>query len=66
MSRKREADRIFIEQHGERASIDRTEDGWVIDPNGRQPNKEAIQSQLSLFNELHEEASKMSLTGAAQ
>lgn len=35
-ARKAEADRVFIEQHGEWASIDRAPDGtWSIDPNGR-------------------------------
>ena len=29
------ADRAFIEQHGEFASIERTADGWQIDPRGR-------------------------------
>lgn len=35
-SRSAEADRIFIEQHGGTASIERLPDGgWIIDPLGR-------------------------------
>lgn len=34
-SRRAEADRLFISQHGERASIERTADGWHINPAGR-------------------------------
>lgn len=35
-SRKAEADRIFIDQHGETASIERLPaGGWIIDPRGR-------------------------------
>ncbi len=44
--RKAEADRVFIDQHGPDASIER--DGWVIDPRGRvgiRPQPE----QLALF-----------------
>ena len=35
LARKAEADRVFIEQHGPDASIERTADGWAIDPRGR-------------------------------
>ena len=35
LSRKAEADRAFIEQHGPDASIERVGDGWAIDPRGR-------------------------------
>jgi len=47
-SRKAEADRAFIDQHGPQASVERTEDGWIIDPLGRagiQPQPE----QLAVF-----------------
>ena len=47
-SRKVEADRVFIEQHGPDASIARLPDGWAINPRGRvgiQPQPE----QLALF-----------------
>ena len=43
-----EADRVFIEQHGWEASIERNGDGWIIDPRGRasiRPQPE----QLALF-----------------
>ena len=33
--RKQEADRRFIAQHGEDASIDRGKDRWIINPTGR-------------------------------
>lgn len=33
--RKAEADRRFIAQHGAHASIERTAEGWRIDPAGR-------------------------------
>ncbi len=33
--RKAEADRVFIAQHGDTASILRTASGWQIDPRGR-------------------------------
>lgn len=33
--RRAEADRVFIAQHGETASILRTASGWQIDPRGR-------------------------------
>lgn len=33
--RKAEADRRFVAQHGASASIERTETGWRIDPEGR-------------------------------
>lgn len=33
--RKAEADRVFIAQHGDTASILRTATGWQIDPRGR-------------------------------
>jgi len=33
--RGRHADRVFIARHGEAASIERTPDGWKIDPEGR-------------------------------
>ena len=33
--RKAEADRRFIAQHGAIASIERTDEGWWIDPSGR-------------------------------
>lgn len=29
-SRRMEADRVFIDQHGENAAINRTADGWTI------------------------------------
>ncbi|WP_226622948.1 zinc finger domain-containing protein [Brucella anthropi] len=29
-SRRMEADRVFIDQYGERAAINRTADGWTI------------------------------------
>jgi hypothetical protein len=47
-SRKAEADRMFIDQHGPDASIERDDDCWVIDPRGRvgiRPQTE----QLALF-----------------
>ncbi|WP_442915817.1 zinc finger domain-containing protein [Leisingera sp. SS27] len=47
-SRKAEADRVFIDQHGPDASIERDDVGWVIDPRGRvgiRPQPE----QLALF-----------------
>lgn len=34
-SRKAEADRVFIDQHGPDASIERVQGSWVIDPQGR-------------------------------
>lgn len=34
-SRKAEADRVFIAQHGPDASVERTSDGWEIDSTGR-------------------------------
>jgi hypothetical protein len=48
LSRKAEADRVFIEQHGPDASIERDGEGWILDPQGRvgirpQPD------QLALF-----------------
>lgn len=36
-ARKAEADRAFIARHGEAASIERTPDGWRVDPDGFQP-----------------------------
>ncbi|KIX16146.1 hypothetical protein SY26_19595, partial [Paracoccus sp. 228] len=30
-----DADRVFIEQHGWEASVERDGDGWIIDPRGR-------------------------------
>ena len=47
-SRKAEADAMFIDQHGPDASIERIEDEWIIDPQGRagiRPQPE----QLALF-----------------
>jgi hypothetical protein len=47
-SRKVEADRVFIEQHGPDASVERVENVWTIDPRGRagiRPQPE----QLALF-----------------
>ncbi|AVL51256.1 hypothetical protein CEP88_00425 (plasmid) [Roseobacter denitrificans] len=47
-SRKAEADRVFIDQHGPDASIERVQDSWAIDPQGRahiRPQPE----QLALF-----------------
>jgi len=35
LSRRAEADRVFIEQHGPEASIERDRDGWTINPHGR-------------------------------
>ena len=32
--RKQLADKVFIAQHGESASIDKTPDGWIINPIG--------------------------------
>lgn len=32
---KAEADRVFIERHGPDASVERSADGWAIDPRGR-------------------------------
>ncbi|MCQ0090274.1 MULTISPECIES: hypothetical protein [Rhodobacterales] len=48
LSRKAEADRVFIDQHGPYASIERDGEGWILDPQGRvgirpQPD------QLALF-----------------
>lgn len=34
-SRRAEADRQFIEQHGPDACISRVDDEWIIDPRGR-------------------------------
>lgn len=34
LSRRQLADKVFIEQHGEDASVDLTPDGYVIDPHG--------------------------------
>ncbi|SHM56635.1 hypothetical protein SAMN05444389_1143 [Paracoccus solventivorans] len=34
-TRRIEADRLFIEQHGELAAIIRAAPGWLIDPRGR-------------------------------
>lgn len=34
-ARQSEADRQFIEQHGELAAIIRAASGWLIDPRGR-------------------------------
>lgn len=47
-SRRAEADRVFIEQHGPEASIERDGEGWILNPFGRvsirpQPD------QLALF-----------------
>lgn len=47
-SRREEADRLFIEQHGIEAAIQHIEGEWVIDPKGRagiRPKPE----QLALF-----------------
>lgn len=33
--RKKRADEIFIDQHGERASIERAGDHWLVNPQGR-------------------------------
>lgn len=33
-ARGEKADRLFIRQHGEGASIEKTPDGWRIDPTG--------------------------------
>lgn len=47
-ARKAESDRVFIEQHGEWASIDRTPAGqWAIYPNGRA----GAAAQADLFEE---------------
>ncbi len=35
--RKVDADRHFVDWHGADASIERTADGWRIDPKGRVP-----------------------------
>ncbi len=48
MARTAAADRLFIEQHGPDASIERVGDSWAIDPRGRvgiRPQPE----QLALF-----------------
>lgn len=34
--RRIEADRVFVAQHGEAASIERRGDAWAIDPQGRE------------------------------
>ena len=50
-ARKAEADRQFIAQHGEAASIERTAAGWRIDPQGYRPASapdDRIQLSLSL------------------
>ena len=39
------ADKIFIQQHGEAASIEKTPNGWVINPVGR----DKPEPQLTLF-----------------
>lgn len=47
------ADAAFIAQHGERASIDWTPQGWVIDPNGyarAHPEQFAETEQLELLS----------------
>ncbi len=33
--RRAEADRVFIDQHGPEASIERDGDGWILNPHGR-------------------------------
>ena len=35
LSRKAEADRVFIDQHWPYASIERDGEGWILDPQGR-------------------------------
>jgi hypothetical protein len=35
VSRKLQADTVFIDQHGPDASIERVGDGWAVDPRGR-------------------------------
>ena len=35
-SRRVEADRVFVAQHGEADSIERRGDEWAIDPHGRE------------------------------
>ena len=34
-ARRAEADRVFIEQHGDTAAIIHAASGWLIDPRGR-------------------------------
>lgn len=55
-ARKAEADRLFIVQHGEAASIERTTSGWHINPHGYRPEptppnrrERPDDGQLSLF-----------------
>ena len=43
-ARKKLADEVFIEIHGQMASIDLAVTGWLIDPSGRMANDQ----QLSL------------------
>lgn len=45
--RKAEADRQFIEQHGERAAIYRDGEGWRIDPFGIEAAPEPAQLSLA-------------------
>jgi hypothetical protein len=51
-ARKAAADDAFIARHGEDASIERTESGWVIDPGGRAraTTRTARGADLPLFN----------------
>ncbi|MEO9652330.1 MAG: hypothetical protein ABJE99_06110 [Roseobacter sp.] len=47
LSRRAEADRVFIEHYGPDASIERIDGTWTIDPRGRagirpQPDKHAL------------------------
>ena len=51
-ARKAEADRVFVDQHGPDASIERTPDGWAVDPYGRASMPDASDptgAQLDLF-----------------
>lgn len=41
-SRKLLADAIFIDLHGEAASIEKNGDGWIIDPNGYRPESKQL------------------------
>jgi hypothetical protein len=47
-SRKAEADRVFIEQHGIEASIQQLDGEWTIDPQGRKGIRPQPE-QLTLF-----------------
>ena len=53
-ARKTAADHLFVAQYGEAASIERTEEGWRIVPNGRLGADSAgryAESQPDLFGQ---------------